>query len=199
MADDKRGREEQARNARRRQQRRAVEEAVARGDEPEPPVDERDLGDLEADLADVEFPATGEAVVAAVGDREVRSERGARPVADLVPDAAVERFSTPRSVRTRVRYPTVAAAMKRVVEAADEHQGAEFGGSQREAYEKTFLALAAVDPTDDDEGVSAIADWIVERISEKKALPGSRPVRRQAAAYCREHGYPVRDDEWLGS
>lgn len=88
--------------------------------------------------------------------------------------------------------------MKRVVEAADAHQRAEFGTSQRRAYEKTLRALAAIDADDDDEGVRVVTDWLVERIHEKDELPGSRAVRRRAAKFCRERGYQVSSNDWLG-
>jgi hypothetical protein len=88
--------------------------------------------------------------------------------------------------------------MKRVVEAADTHLSASCGTSQRDGYERTFRELPAIDADDDDEGIQAIADWIVERIHEKEKLPGSRDVRRQAAKFCRSNGYSVRNDEWLG-
>lgn len=62
------------------------------------------------------------------------------------------------------------------------------GGFQRDAYVKTFAELEAIDADDDDEGIRAIADWIVERIREKETLPGSRDVRREAAKFCRSNG-----------
>jgi len=198
MADDKRGREKQARNESDRQARRRVREAIERGSEPEPQLDEGTFGDVEAALADVSFPATGAEVVAAVEDPvAVDGER--MPVAALLPENDAERFPSAAAVRDRLRYPTVATAMKRVVEAAGEHQGVDLRGSQREAYETTFLALAAIDELDDDEGVVAVADWIVDRLETTGKLPGSRRVRKQAAKISREHGYEIRDDEWLGA
>ncbi|CDK40933.1 uncharacterized protein BN903_29 [Halorubrum sp. AJ67] len=88
--------------------------------------------------------------------------------------------------------------MKRVVEAAADLENADFGRSQHEAFERTFRALSDIDELDDEEGVRAIADWVVDRINEKESVPGSRDVRRQGAKYCRKNGYEVRDDEWLG-
>jgi len=74
----------------------------------------------------------------------------------------------------------------------------DFGGSQRDAYEKTLDELESIDEDDDDEGVRVVGDWLVERIADDGTLPGSRSVRRRAAAFCRENGYQVRNDEWLG-
>lgn len=198
MPDDKRGRESQARAADNRQRKRAIATALERGDEPEPRVDEAGLADVEEALESLEYPATGADVVDAVGDREIATEDDTYTVADLLPESDVEAFESPAAVRVRVRRPTVATAMKRVVEAVDAVQHVDLGNSQREAYEKTFRALAAIDADDDDEGIRVMADWIVERVREKEKLPGSRAVRREAATFCREHGYPIRKDEWLG-
>ncbi|NHN43378.1 hypothetical protein G9C85_17310 [Halorubellus sp. JP-L1] len=198
MADDKQGREKQADDADRRQRERAIRTALERVDEPEPPVDPAELAGFEVELESVEFPATGSDVVAAVGDREIESADGTYTVEELVPDADVETFDSPEAVRERVQRPTVAGAMKRVVEAAKTLPNQEFPNSQREGYERTFRALEDVDADDDDEGIRTIADWIVERIDEKEKLPGSRDVRREAAKFTRRNGYPVRNDEWLG-
>ncbi|WP_121821215.1 DUF5789 family protein [Halostella salina] len=198
MADDKSGRDKQARDAERRQRKRDLAIELERSDETEPPVEERELGDLEAELESLEFPATGTEVVAAVGDRTVASADGSYPVEELVPATDAEAFGSPEAVRARVQRPTVAAAMKRVVEAGEELPNGELGRSQREAYEKTFRALTAIDADDDDEGVRAVADWIVEQVAEKGKVPDSRGVRRQAAKFCRANGYEVRNDEWLG-
>lgn len=198
MADDKRGREAQADGADRRQRERDVAAAVERGDEPEPPIEATELEDVEAALEDVSFPSTAAEVVAAVGDRAVESTDGTYAVAELIPASAAETFEAPAAVRERIQRPTVATAMKRVVEAVETLQHTDLTGSQRDGYERTFRELRAIDAVDDDEGIAAIADWIVERIREEETLPGSRAVRRQAAKYCRSQGYQVRTDEWLG-
>ncbi|ELZ34651.1 DUF5789 family protein [Halorubrum distributum] len=198
MADDKDGREKQAADEDRRQRERDVEAELERGDEAEPPIDADEVDEFEAALEPLTFPATGREIVAAVGERELESSTRVYTVADLLPDADMEAFDTPATVRERVRRPAVAAAMKRVVEAAATLENEEFGRSQHEAFERTFRALSDVDELDDEGGVRAIADWVADRIAEKETVPGSRDVRRQAAKYCRKHGYEVRDDEWLG-
>ena len=198
MADDKRGREKQARDAERRRDERDIVTALERRDETEPAVDDEELDEFAAELDAISFPATGAAVVAAVGDREIESADGTYTVSELVPDTEAEVFSTPTAVRVRVLRPTVAAAMKRIVEAVDSLPSASLGTSQREAYERTLRELKGIDADDDDEGVQFITDWIVDRIHETEKLPGSRGVRREAAKFCRKNGYQVRDDEWLG-
>lgn len=198
MADNKNGRDKQAQDAEKRQRERDLASDLARGDEPEPPVDPAQLGDLEEELATLSFPATGTDIVASVGDHVIDSTEGRYAVDALVPETDVETFESPSAVTARIQRPTIAAAMKRIVEATATLSNAELSGSQRDAYEKTFFELRAIDADDDDEGIQAISDWIVERIRSKNALPGSRDVRRQAAKYCRGNGYEVRNDEWLG-
>jgi hypothetical protein len=73
MPDTRDGREEQARDAERRQRQRELVEALARGDEPEPvpeleAVDAEDLAAVESGSDALSYPATGEAVVERVGD-----------------------------------------------------------------------------------------------------------------------------------
>lgn len=198
MADDKRGRDKQARDADRRQRERAVAAELERMDETEPPVEEADLGDLETGLDAVAFPASGAEVLDAVGDLEIDGPDGTVAVADLVPDTDEVRFESASDVRVRVRRPTVAGAMTRVEEASDELRDADLSGSKRTAYEKTFRALASVEADDDDEGVGVVADWTVGRIRDDETLPSSRDVRREAARFCRENGYQVGNDQWLG-
>nr|WP_252487400.1 hypothetical protein [Natronococcus sp. CG52] len=133
-----------------------------------------------------------------IGDRKVEADDGSYTVEEFVPETDAETFDSPFAVRMRVQRPTVAAAMKRVVEATGTLPNTDLRESQRKGYEKTFRELKAIDADDDDEGIQAISDWIVEQISDKEKLPGSRAVRRQAAKFCRTNGYEVRNDEWLG-
>ena len=198
MADNKDGRDKQADNANRRQRERDMLAELERGDETEPPVDEATLEELSAELDAVQFPATGAEVVAAVGDRTVESALGTARVAELLPETDTETFDSPDDVRVRVQRPTIATAMKRVVEACETLPNKRLGTSQREAYEKTFRALKAIDADDDDEGIRAITDWIVDRIHDKEKLPNSRDVRREAAKFCRANGYEVSNNDWLG-
>ena len=198
MADDKSGRDKQAHDEERRQREREITAELERGDEAEPPVDPSELAYFETALDAVTFPATGAEIVAAVGDSEIEAVSGTYAIADLVPDVDGETFDEPTDVRVRVQRPTIAAAMKRIIEASESLRDEELGKSQHDAYEQTFRALKAIDADDDDEGITVIADWIVERIDEKAKLPGSRDVRRQAAKFCRENEYEIRNDEWLG-
>ncbi|SEH58099.1 hypothetical protein SAMN05192561_10920 [Halopenitus malekzadehii] len=198
MADDKNGRDKQAQDAERRQQERAIATELERGDEQEPPIETDERTGLEAALEAVSFPATGTTIVATIGEYEVESAEGSYSIEALLPETDTEQFDSPAAVRVQVAAPTVAAAMKRVVEASKTLPQTEFGWTQRKAYEKTFEELNAIDADDDDDGVRSISDWIVDRIHDTERLPTSRAVRREAAALCRSNGYEVRTDEWLG-
>lgn len=199
MADNKNGREDQARDADDRQRERALLEALERGDEPRPPIESADLGDVDEALDTVEFPATAKDVVETVGDRVVDSPEGTYTVAELLPESEAIAFGGPEAIRTRVERPTVAASMKRVIEASDGLKDRDRLGSQYDAYEKTLEALADIDADDDDEGIAVVTDWIVDQIDEKGSRPPSRRVRKRAAKFCREQGFEIRDDQWLGA
>lgn len=198
MADDKRGRDKQADDAERRQQERAIATELERGDEREPPMVAEELADLEAELEDLTFPATGSEVVATIGEQEIELIEGDYRIEELIPETDEKTFDSPAAVRVQVQRPTVAAAMKRIVEASETLRNTDFSWAQRKAYEKTFQELKVIDADDDDEGIRAISDWIVKRIRDEETLPSSRAVRREAAKFCRTNGYQVRNDEWLG-
>lgn len=198
MADDKEGRDDQADRADSRQRERAVTEALSRADEPRPPFEEDQIEEIEQELEPIEYPASGSEIVDTIGDHELETTDRSYAVADLVPETDEKTFEDPRSVRTQIERPTIAGAIKRILEAGAEQDTEYLRGSQRGAYEKTLLAMKTIDADDDDEPIEAITDWIVERIQEKGALPGSRAVRRQAAKICRANEYQVRNDEWLG-
>ena len=198
MADDKQGRDKQAHDEERRQRERDLETELQRREEPEPPIPATELGELEDELETLPFPTTAADVVDAVGDREITSPIGPYRLRELLPETDTEVFDSPAAVSAQIQRPTVAAAMKRIVEASEDLPNADFGGSRRDAYKKTLKALAAIDADDDDEGIDVITEWIVEQIDKKGKLPGSRAVRREAAKYCRTNGYEVRVDEWLG-
>lgn len=198
MADDKQGRDKQAHDAEKRRRERAIATYLERYDEEEPPVGEDVLSDLERDVESLEFPATGAEVVDAIGEREIPTDAETYAVEALLPDTDEELFDSPAAVRVRVQRPTVAAAMKRIVETVGSVRNAELTGSQRDGYERTLQELVDIDPIDENEGIPVVSDWVIERLRENRELPDSRSVRRKAAEYCRANGYEVRNDEWLG-
>jgi hypothetical protein len=197
MADDKDGREKQARDADDRQRRRDIAAELERGDEPEPRIDDADLDGVEAELEALSFPATGAEIIAAIGDRDIGPSAERYAVEQLIPETDEALFDSPARVSARIRRPTVAAAMKRIVEASRALPNETLGRSQHDAYEKTLLELERISP-DDDEAIAVIRDWVVDRIRDKEKLPTSRQIRRQAAKVCRRNGLQIRDDDWLG-
>ena len=110
MADDKNGREKQARDDDDRQRRRDIAAELERGDEPEPEIDAADLGDVAAELESLEFPATGAEIIAAIGDRDIGPSAERYTVEQLVPETDKVQFDSPDRVRVRIRRPTVATA-----------------------------------------------------------------------------------------
>ncbi|QZY00617.1 hypothetical protein [Halobaculum rubrum] len=198
MADDKRGRDKQAHDAEKRRQERAIATYLERYDEEAPAVDPDVLADIERAVETLEFPATGAEIVAVIGEHEIPTDTEMYTADSLLPDANEELFDSPAAVRVRIQRPTVAAAMKRIVEAAGSIREVKLTGSQRDAYERTLQELVDIDPVDENEGIPVVAEWVIERIHDDDAPPGSRSVRRKAAEYCRANGYEVRNDEWLG-
>lgn len=198
MADHRSGRYKQADLGENRQRKRDLVTELKRRDEPEPPIGRSSLAYFETDLDILEFPITGSETITAVGDYKIKSSDETHTVAELVPDTEGETFDSPSALRKRVGRPTVAAAMKRIVEASQTISGADFDESQRSAYERTFQELRAIGADDADEGVQVIGDWVITQTRVKGKLPGSRIVRRQAATFCRANGYEVGNDEWLG-
>ncbi|QLD90112.1 hypothetical protein HWV07_14145 [Natronomonas salina] len=93
MADTKDGREEQARNEENRQLIRAMQEDLARSDEPEP----------EDVLDDEEYPITGETLREEYAEYEVETEDGSEPLERLLEPAEGESFESPEAVRERLR------------------------------------------------------------------------------------------------
>lgn len=198
MADNKSGRDKQADDKRRRQRNRDLASDLERMDEPEPPVDETALELFSDAIEPLSFPVTAAEIVAVAGDSKITTDEDSYTVDELVAAADIEQFESPTAVKVRVQRPTVAATMKRLVEAGKQLPDEQLKGSQWTAYEKTFVALKQVTPDDDDEGIDAIADWILEQIEAKRKLPASRAVRREAAKFCRSNGYTVSNNDWLG-
>lgn len=194
MGDNRSGRDKQAHDQAKRQQKREMIAELERMDETEPSVPEEALGELKDELAEVSFPATGAELVAEVGTVPAYEEY---VVADLLPETDADQYETPGAVTAQVQRPTVAGAMKAVTEASDAVSTIELGRSQWDAYRKTFRALVALDG-DDDELVGVMTDWVLDQIETKEKLPGSRGVRRQAAKVCRAEGYEISNNDWLG-
>jgi len=193
MGDTKEGREDQAQAEDRRQRKRAIQEELERWHETEPP---RELEDA---LEDLTYPATVDEVAAEVGDYEVPVGDEAIPVAEVVERSNVDRFESVEEAHFRIRRPSVAASLRRLLAVSREAGLEEDFRKREDTYEKTLRALEDVDADDEDEGIAAVTAWIVERVEEKGSLPKSRLVRNHAAEFCRDNDYEIRDDDWLGA
>jgi len=198
MPDDKRGREKQARNADRRQRERAIAADLERMDEPEPPIDETELAFFETALEELTFPVTGGDVVSAMGHRKLEGTTAEYSVAELLPASESVFYDSPATVRQQVQRPTVAKAMKRIVEEVSARDGVSLTSSARKDYEKTFREFERIEAVEADEAAQVLADWVIDRVRETGSLPDTRAVRQRAADYCRDHDYAVADEEWLG-
>jgi len=94
---------------------------------------------------------------------------------------------------------SVRSAMRRIRDADDSRTAADNREQQHEMYEKTLRALEDIDADDDDEGVAVVANWVVDRIEATGERPDSGAVRRRAREFCRNNGYEVPADSWLGT
>lgn len=193
MGDTREGRDKQGLDRERRDIERAVREELSRWAEAEPP------DGVEAALRDVSYPADTETVADAVAGHEVATEGDAVPAAEVVRRSEHGPFRSPEEARLVLERPSVAAAMRRIEAASSRWDHREAFRERREAYEKTLRALEAIEGDDENEGVTVVAAWIVGGLRENDSLPASRRVRKRAAAFCRENGYEVRDDSWLGA
>lgn len=104
MADDKRGREEQADNEEKRQQQRMQEEARTRADEEEPVPDdpEGELGELGDALSDHDYPAEADELVEAYGDYEVETREGSASLEEVLDESEDRTYESPDDARARI-------------------------------------------------------------------------------------------------
>jgi hypothetical protein len=193
MGDTRDGRDEQGWDHDRRDIERSVREELARWHETEL------LDDVVDALADVAYPADSETVEAAVETHELTAGDATLPAAEVVRAAPETQFRSAREASVVIERPTVAAALRRIEAASSRWDHREAFRERRDDYEKTLRALEDVTGDDDDEGITVVAEWIVGELAEKDRVPKSRRVRKRAASYCRDDGYEVRDDDWLGA
>ena len=104
MADNKKGRDEQADDEERRQRERELEEARDRADEAEPPYEPgRQLGDLDEALENHDYPTTTDELIEAYGDREVESQGGSKSIDELLSPIDDETYDSTDEVRNRIQ------------------------------------------------------------------------------------------------
>lgn len=90
-------------------------------------------------------------------------------------------------------------AMRQIRDADDEFPTeTDDRDQQYEMYEKTLETVKNIDADDDDEGVVVVTGWIVEELNSTGERPSSRAVRSRAKKFCRNQGYEVANDSWMG-
>lgn len=193
MGDTKDGRDKQARDEENRARMRAMREELERYHETEPP---RELDDA---LDELDYPARADQVVDAVGDYEVQTADDAIPVAEVVEESAREEYDSREDAREKLQRPSVAASLRRLRTVSQETGLESEFRERQDTYKKTLRSLENVDADDEDEGIAYVTAWLVEEMRERERLPKSRKVRQRATQFCRDNGYEVRDDSWLGA
>ncbi len=195
MSSHRNARDKKAHDDDNRQRRREITTELQRREDP--PLHEEALAMLSQEVDDEEYPLTGAELLEAASEAELETDVDKLGLEEVVPDSHSLRFQSTQDLYLKLGRPTVASSIRRVVEAADAGD-LEFGNGQLDTYRKSFVALQEIKEDDGDEGVEEIADWIVDRVEDGRGLPGSRAVRREAANNCREKGYTVSIDDWLG-
>ena len=104
MADDKRGREQQADDEERRQREREMGEARNRADEPEPMRTDpsEQLGDLDDALDTHEYPTTTQELITAYGDYKIETQSGEKSLEDVFTSTGNQRYDSADDVRRRI-------------------------------------------------------------------------------------------------
>lgn len=92
---------------------------------------------------------------------------------------------------------SVESAMRRIADADDSHTGRADRDQQFEMYRKTLRALEDIDADDDDEGITVVTRWIIDRMERTGERPSSKAVRERASEFCHNNGYEIPDDSWL--
>lgn len=105
MADNKNARDKQADDEDRRQRERELHEARDRADEPEPIDTEssEQLGDLDEELENHDYPTTTDELISAHGDREVETEGGSKTITEVLAPVDNELYESADDVRNRIQ------------------------------------------------------------------------------------------------
>ena len=86
--------------------------------------------------------------------------------------------------------------VEKVLGTREQYEAKQKGRSRRRAYEKSIEEVRDVAGSTE---AKQLAQWIEERIREKKRLPTSRRVRKEGAKICRDAGHSVSTNDWLGA
>lgn len=105
MADNKNARDKQADDKERRQQKRELQDARDRADEPEPintdPSEQ--LGNLDEALTNHDYPTTTVELLRAYSDREVETQRGSKTIEEVLAPIDNESYESADDVRNRIQ------------------------------------------------------------------------------------------------
>lgn len=105
MADDKNARDKQADDEERRQRERELRESRDRADEPEPIDTEpsEQLGELDEELENHNYPTTTDELISAYGDREVETQGGSKTITEVLTPVDNELYESADDVRNRLQ------------------------------------------------------------------------------------------------
>ncbi|WP_336365394.1 DUF5789 family protein [Halalkalicoccus salilacus] len=105
MADDKNARDKQADDEERRQRERELQEARDRADESEPmdPGSSEQLGDLDEELENHDYPTTTDELISAYGDREIETQGGSKTIEEVLGPIDSELYESAADVRNRIQ------------------------------------------------------------------------------------------------
>lgn len=92
----------------------------------------------------------------------------------------------------------VESAMRRIASVDASVRQTDDRDQQHEMYLKTLRALEDIESDDNNEGVTVVADWIVDQIESTGERPASKAVRRRARTFCESNDYTIPSDSWLG-
>ncbi|WP_092887106.1 hypothetical protein [Halopelagius inordinatus] len=93
---------------------------------------------------------------------------------------------------------TVKSSLRRIAEVDDSVTERDDIEQQYEMYQKTLESLEDIDADDENEGVTVVTEWIVDQIETNGKRPSSKAVRQHGAKFCRNNGYEIPNDSWLG-
>ena len=86
--------------------------------------------------------------------------------------------------------------VEKVLGTREQYEAKQKGRSRRRAYEKSIEEVRDVAGTTE---AKQLAQWIEEYVRDERELPTSRQVRKEGAEICRDAGYSVSTNDWLGT
>lgn len=105
MADDKNARDKQADDEEQRQRERELQEARDRADEPEPidPEPTEQLGELDEELENHDYPTSTDELITVHGNREVETQGGSKTIEEVLAPLDNELYESADDARNRIQ------------------------------------------------------------------------------------------------